>query len=344
MPVRVLIVDDSAFFRRRLTEILSLDPLIQVVGNASNGREAVDQVLALQPDVVTMDVAMPIMDGISAVREIMHRRPTPIFMFSSVTTGGAKATLDSLEAGAMDFMPKRFEDISSDREQVFNELRQRVVILGTRGVRTFRKPLAPLPCAPPQWSPTRPRRTLRLVMIGSSTGGPVALQEILTRLPKAFPLPILLIQHMPGTFTSAFAARLNQICQIEVREAEDGDLLTKGVALLAPGGKQMILDDRGIRVLIRESEPGLSYKPCVDLAFSSAAKALPGQVLALVLTGMGADGREGARALKQGGSTVWAQNEATCVVYGMPMAVVEAGLADQVLPISDLGPALVAGV
>ncbi|CAK0748613.1 Protein-glutamate methylesterase/protein-glutamine glutaminase 2 [Gammaproteobacteria bacterium] len=360
MPVRALVVDDSGFFRRRLTEILTADPMIRVVGSAANGREAVDQVLALQPDVVTMDVEMPVMDGIAAVREIMRRRPTPILMFSSLTSEGAKSTLDALDAGAMDFLPKRFEDIATEREQALNELRQRVCLLGRRGVRqpAVQRPAvqpppplkllqpatSPTPHATPHPAPHRARRDYRLVVIGTSTGGPVALQEILTRLPASFPLPLLLIQHMPATFTPTFAARLDQLCQVRVREAQDGDILTRGTALLAPGGKQMFLDDRGTRVLVRDSDPNLHYRPSVDVTFSSAARAFPGQVLALILTGMGSDGREGARLLKQGNSTVWAQNEASCVVYGMPMAVVEAGLADQVLPLSDLGPALAAGV
>lgn len=356
MPVRALVVDDSGFFRRRLTEILTADPMIRVVGSAANGREAVDQVLALQPDVVTMDVEMPVMDGIAAVREIMRRCPTPILMFSSLTSEGAKATFDALDAGAMDFLPKRFEDIAAEREEALNELRQRVCLLGMRGVRQLvpqRPPFQPLftkipPSTTlhsmPHPASHRMRRDCRLVLIGTSTGGPVALQEILSRLPASFPLPLLLIQHMPATFTPTFAARLDQLCQIHVREAQDGDLLVRGTALLAPGGKQMFLNDHGTKVLVRESDANLHYRPSVDVTFSSAARAFPGQVLALVLTGMGADGREGARLLKQGNSTVWAQNEASCVVYGMPMAVVEAGLADQVLSLSDLGPALAAGV
>lgn len=184
-----------------------------------------------------------------------------------------------------------------------------------------------------------PRSEYRLVVIGSSTGGPVALPEILTRLPENFPVPVLLIQHMPGHFTPSFAARLNQLCKIEVREAQDNDPIRRGVALLAPGGKQMLLDDFGTKVMIRDSD--LLYRPSVDVTFSYAARAFPGQVLAIILTGMGADGREGARLLKQSNSTVWAQDEATCVVYGMPMAVIEAGLADQILALPEIAPAVI---
>lgn len=343
MPVKVLVVDDSGFFRRRLTEILVADPLIKVVGSAANGREAIDQVIALQPDVVTMDVEMPIMDGITAVKEIMRRHPTPILMFSSLTNEGAQATLDALEAGAIDFLPKKFEDIANERERALAELRQRVYLIGMRGLRSLPtitpaiKTTAPLITIVPT---LRLRHDYRLVVIGSSTGGPLALQEILTRLPASFPLPLLLIQHMPANFTPTFAARLDQLCQVRVREAQHGDFILRGTALLAPGGKQMTLDEHGIKILIRESEPGLNYRPSVDITFASAARAFPGQVLALVLTGMGNDGREGARLLKQTNSTVWAQNEASCVVYGMPMAIVEDGLADQILPLSEIGSAL----
>jgi two-component system chemotaxis response regulator CheB len=183
---------------------------------------------------------------------------------------------------------------------------------------------------------------VRLVAIGTSTGGPVALQEVLTKLPASFPVPIVLIQHMPGSFTPAFAQRLNQQCAINVKEAADGDPLVAGTALLAPGGRQMVVEQRAGRAVVRitDSLPGQNYKPSVDTTFTSIAKAFPGQALAVVLTGMGADGREGAKLMKQGGSPVWAQNEATCVVYGMPAAVVDAGIADQILALGDIGPAL----
>ncbi|PKM44185.1 MAG: chemotaxis response regulator protein-glutamate methylesterase [Gammaproteobacteria bacterium HGW-Gammaproteobacteria-1] len=352
MPVRVLVVDDSGFFRRRLTEMLNADPRLEVVGAAVNGAEAVEQVVKLRPDVVTMDIEMPVMDGIAATRRIMSATPTPILMFSSLTTDGAKATLDALDAGAVDYLPKKFEDISRDQDEAKRMLCERVYSIGSkRGARPQRPPaavaaarpaMAAAPAARP--APVLPARRgqYRLVAIGTSTGGPVALQQVLTKLPGNFPLPLLLIQHMPGSFTPAFAQRLNQQCAIEVREAQDGDEPKPGLALLAPGGKQMVLEQRAGRTLVRitESAPGQNYKPSVDVTFNSVARIFPGQVLAVVLTGMGADGREGARLLKQGGSNVWAQDEASCVVYGMPAAIVEAGLADAVLPLSEIGAAL----
>ncbi|HGX91949.1 MAG TPA: chemotaxis response regulator protein-glutamate methylesterase [Candidatus Tenderia sp.] len=348
MPVRVLVVDDSGFFRKRLTEILSADKHIEVIGSAADGKEAIEQVKQLKPDVVTMDIEMPVMDGITAVRRIMESVPTPVLIFSSFATEGAKATFDALDAGAVDFLPKRIEDISRDRETARRQLCARVRLIGARGL--AHKQVMPAKMAakrvvhrsPPVASVPR-RGKYKLLAIGTSTGGPVALQQVLTKLPAHFPLPIVLIQHMPATFTPAFAERLNKLCAINVKEAEDGDVLTVGTALLAPGGKQMVLSKQGAQVVvrIRKSDAGQTYKPSVDTTFASAAEVLGGDVLSVVLTGMGADGREGARLLKSKGSTVWAQDEASSVIYGMPAAIAEAGLADRILALDDVAGDLV---
>ncbi len=348
MSVRVLVVDDSRFFRRRVAEILDADPMIEVVGNAGNGAEAIEEAARLKPDVITMDIEMPVMDGISAVRKIMASQPTPVLMFSSLTTDGAQATLDALEAGAADFLPKRFEDISKDREEAKQLLCRRVRALARRRVAALRTATVavgaarPATVAPPVSRRAAAGRPVKLVAIGTSTGGPIALLEVLRKLPANFSVPLLLIQHMPATFTPAFAKRLDQQCAIRVKEAADGDRLEPGLALLAPGGRQMSVERAGREavVRIRDGAAGETYKPSVDITFSSLAKLYPADTLAIVLTGMGADGREGARALKQGGSTVWAQDEASCVVYGMPAAVAEAGLADQVFALSEMGSVL----
>lgn len=374
MAVKVLVVDDSGFFRRRVSEILSADANIQVVGTATNGKEAIDQALALKPDVITMDYEMPMMDGITAVRHIMQRCPTPVLMFSSLTHEGARVTLDALDAGAVDFLPKNFEDISRNPEKVKQLLCEKVhsISRSNRRFSSYSTP-APQPAAAPAPAPSgissfgsssaapRPsapapaparapaasgsspapkRKAYKLVAIGTSTGGPVALQRVLTQLPANFPAPIVLIQHMPAAFTKAFAERLDKLCRISVKEAEDGDILRPGLALLAPGGKQMMIDGRGA-VKILPGDERLNYKPCVDITFGSAAKSYGDKVLAVVLTGMGADGREGARLLKQGGSAIWAQDEASCVIYGMPMAIVKADLADAVYGLDDIGRHLV---
>lgn len=371
MAVRVLVVDDSGFFRRRVSEILASDSGIEVVGTATNGREAIDQALALKPDVITMDYEMPMMDGITAVRNIMQRCPTPVLMFSSLTHEGARVTLDALDAGAVDFLPKNFEDISRNPQKVKEMLCDKVrsiarsnrrfgaptnstvsptvprassslasagssLASSTAARSTSTVPAARTPAAEPRSSAPPKRKAYKLVAIGTSTGGPVALQRVLTQLPANFPAPLVLIQHMPAAFTKAFADRLDKLCKITVKEAEDGDLLRPGLALLAPGGKQMMVDARGA-VKILPGDERLNYKPCVDITFGSAAKAYNDKVLAVVLTGMGSDGREGARLLKQSGSQVWAQDEASCVIYGMPMAIVKANLADAVYGLDDIG-------
>lgn len=375
MTVSVLVVDDSGFFRKRLTEILNASRDIEVVGTASNGREAVEQAEKLKPDVITMDYEMPVMDGISAVREIMKKRPVPVLMFSSLTYEGARVTLDALEAGAVDFLPKNFEDIARDTSELQRILRDRVLdVAGSRpGARPT--PAAKGPASPsarervarPSPRPTAPRtpepdtathapvarpgrksaaKHYAVVGIGTSTGGPVALQRVLTALPANFPAPIVLVQHMPASFTPAFAERLNKLCKIQVRQAEDGDMLRPGLALLAPGGKQMMVENRGGqgRVRILPSDERLNYKPCVDVTFGSLARSFPGKTLGVILTGMGADGKEGCRLMKQAGGTVWSQDEKTSVIYGMPQAVARAGLTDEVMALDDIGVRLVEGV
>ncbi len=350
MPVKVLVVDDSGFFRRRLVEIFSADPRLQVVGTANNGQEAVDKVQSLSPDVVTMDYEMPVLDGISAVASIMKLKPTPVLMFSSLTHEGARVTLDALEAGAVDFMPKNFEDISRDSAVVKHALVDRVLTVARTRVGGQLKPApavkvkeAPKPIVTDRGVIIpRARKKVSLVAIGTSTGGPMALQAVLTKLPKGFPTPLVLVQHMPAAFTHAFADRLNNICQITVKEAVDGDKLQPGVALLAPGGKQMMVDPRnGGCVRILEGDERLNYKPSVDVTFGSASKCYPGKVLSVVMTGMGADGREGSRMLKNSGSKVWVQSEDSCVIYGMPQAVEKAGLADDVIHLDHIGERIV---
>lgn len=380
MAVKVLIVDDSAFFRKRLTEILQKVDSIQVVGTARNGREAIDQAKKLNPDVITMDYEMPVMDGITAIGYIMKESPCPILMFSSLTHEGARVTLDALDAGAVDFLPKNFEDIARDATKMQEVLKNRILSVARKS-RLSPRTSSTSPTREPSASSVSSRDRLQriadgnanrlggrspaaatssaastggggrnalkhpvsVVAIGTSTGGPVALQKVLTKLPANFPVPILLIQHMPATFTPAFAERLNALSAIEVKEAEDGDVLQPGRAYLAPGGKQMLVGNRGGRasISILDGDERLTYKPSVDLTFGSVSKSYPGKVLSIVLTGMGADGKEGCRLMKSSGSTVWTQSEATCVVYGMPMAVDKAGYSDKSLDINDIAEQLV---
>lgn len=352
MTVSVLIVDDSGFFRRRLGEIISSSDQLKVAGTASNGREAIEMALKLKPDVITMDYEMPVMDGITAVRQIMAQQPTPILMFSSLTYEGARVTLDSLEAGAVDYLPKNFEEISKNSAVLRQRLIDRILTVAQAGKRSaltqaLKAPAAEVPPVKPRATPApapkpaaapakRASAAFDVVLIGTSTGGPVALQTVLSQLPADYPLPIVLIQHMPSTFTSAFAERLNSLCRITVSEAKDGDSLRPGVALLAPGGKQLMIV-RGGRVKVLPGDERLNYKPCVDVTFGSAANAFGGRTLAIVMTGMGSDGCEGARLLKQQGAEIWAQDEATSVIYGMPMAVANARLTNEILPLQKIG-------
>ncbi|MEX2365506.1 MAG: chemotaxis response regulator protein-glutamate methylesterase [Pseudohongiellaceae bacterium] len=348
MPISVLIVDDSSFFRTRIRGLINSHPDLNVIGEATNGREAVEKTVRLKPDVVTMDYEMPLMDGISAVREIMAKQPTPILMFSSLTQAGARVTLDALDAGAVDFLPKSYEDVGGGPNALKRALCEKILAMAGQArqhrvpVSTLARPsVAPAP-TPPARASARKRYTQRfdLVMLGTSTGGPVALQKILTQIPASFPVPILMIQHMPGTFTGAFADRLSRQCPLNIREAKDGDALRAGEALLGPGGMQMMLNGKG-RIKIFEGDERLNYKPSVDVTFGSAVKYYGSNILAVVLTGMGADGREGARLIKQSNGVVWAQESSTCVIDGMLSAVVKANLADEIIPLSDVARRLV---
>jgi len=378
MSVSVLIVDDSAFFRKRVAEILNSVSDIKVVGAASNGKEAVELVKKLSPDVVTMDYEMPVMDGITAVRHIMAEHPTPILMFSSLTYEGARVTLDALDAGAVDFLPKNFEDIARDAGEMQEVLKNRILTIAKKSktpvnssanyVSNSHEPVSNK-ATPHQNKSTKPTHTIAsrgkltqpsrskltptikpinhpvdLLVIGASTGGPVALQKVLAKLPANFPLPILVVQHMPATFTAAFAERLDGLCAITVRHGADGDFLKKGTAVIAPGAMQMIVSGKGRQIGVLSGDERLTYKPSVDITFGSAAKAFPGRVLAVVLTGMGADGREGCRLLKQSGSTVYTQSEKSCVIYGMPMAVDKAGYADASFDIEKIAEQIIGGV
>lgn len=330
MTIGVLIVDDSAFFRQQIRAIINAHPKLNVIGEATNGREAIDKTLRLKPDVITMDYEMPLMDGITAVREIMAKQATPILMFSSLTLKGARVTLDALDAGAVDFLPKSYEKVSGSNSSLRQVLVEKLVTLA-KPKTSFAPPAKPSHKS----APVRYSQKIELVMIGTSTGGPVALQKVLTQLPRNFPTPILLIQHMPGSFTGAFAERLNSQCQIGIKEAEDGDVLKPGVAYLAPGGQQMMVVGRN-KIKVMAGDERLNYKPSVDLTFGSAVKHYQNHALSIILTGMGADGREGARLLKQAKNIVWAQEGSTCVIDGMPSAIVRANLADEVIPLQDI--------
>ncbi len=359
----VLVVDDSIFHRRRLKEMIEQDDRLSVIETASNGKEALHKALTLHPDIITMDVEMPIMDGIMAVREIMQAAPTPILMFSSLTREGATQTFDALDAGALDFLLKEFDSQFTLNSKVGLRLRSKLLSLVRQRhpMRHMRKPRALAINAPKVFikseqsmstpvktstvnivnSVTKSGKRYQCLAIGASTGGPVALQQVLSTLPVHFPVPILLVQHMPATFTEAFAERLNHNCAIHVKLAEDNETLFPGVAYLAPGGRQMLVQGsrRAATLHITDIPDNgqIVYKPSVDHCFTSLANVFGGEVLSIILTGMGNDGTAGCRVLAQYGATVWAQDEASSIVYGMPGAVTKANLAKTNIPIEQIG-------
>ncbi|WP_119395012.1 protein-glutamate methylesterase/protein-glutamine glutaminase [Salinibius halmophilus] len=323
MPIKVLVVDDSSFFVSQIVAIINSHPQLSVVGTASNGRDAITQVEKLKPDVVTMDYEMPIMDGITAVKEIMRRSPVPILMFSSLTVTGARVTLDALDAGAVDFLPKFREEMRGSAE-IKRTLCDKILAVA-RPKSTITHTRAPA---------KRPTKRPDLITIGTSTGGPVALQRVLSKIQANILAPILVIQHMPASFTGPFSERLDQLCTLKVMEAKSDTSLQPNTVYVAPGGKQMMVSGRN-RIKIIEGDERLNYKPSVDITFGSAANVYGANVLAIVLTGMGSDGTEGARLLKGKGATVWIQDGASCVIDGMPSSVAKAGYSDEVIKLDD---------
>lgn len=345
--------------------MLEQDPSIQVIGHAVNGAEAVKKAIEFKPDVITMDVEMPVMNGITAVAKIMQAAPTAILMFSSLTHAGAQVTLDALQAGAADFIPKKFDDISSERSEAILVIQRRVKALArsrrlghnsdTRArvtpdpAQRSKLDISNFPARQPAFTKLQPSvsplpasgKRYKLLFIGASTGGPVALQKVISDLPNHFPYPVILVQHMPGTFTAAFAERLDKYTELKVKLAEDNDRLEKGTIYLAQGGKQIQVTGVGafakISITDAPKERALIYHPSIDFAMESLVSAFSGDVLSIILTGMGADGAEGSKLLKAKGATIWAQDENSSVVYGMPKAVAESGSCDRVIPLENIG-------
>jgi two-component system chemotaxis response regulator CheB len=347
-PIRVLVVDDSVVVRKIVTDVLSSDPAIEVVGSAVNGKLALGKVEALKPDLVTMDIEMPEMNGIEAVRAIRARRNrVPIVMFSTLTERGASATLDALSAGANDYVtkPANVGSVAQSMESVREQLIPRIKALTGRpagpGAAAARLPAAPVAARPPA-PRTAPTKAPAVLVIGSSTGGPEALARVLPALPASLPVPVLLVQHMPPVFTRQFAQRLDRLSALRVVEAVDGTPLRPGTVHLAPGDHHLTVrgSGRGATTTLSQDPPENFCRPAVDPLFRSAVTAYDGAVLSVVLTGMGSDGRAGASAIRDAGGTVVVQDQATSVVWGMPGAVATAGLADEVLPLDRIAEAI----
>jgi len=345
--VKVLIVDDSALMRNTLTGMIKSDPELEVVGIARDGIEAIEKVVSLKPDIVTLDVEMPRMDGIEALKHIMSEYPLPVLMVSSLTANGAQVTLDALDLGAVDFIPKNLEDLSVNIVKIREVLIDKIKAIAKRGIvhspviRTAR------PLKIPKPSEYKSHRKTGVIVIGSSTGGPKALQNIISKLPKEIPVPILVAQHMPPNFTAPFAERLNQVSVISVKEAEDKEPLKKGTVYIAPGSGHMgVLRKKITETLISISSNSEEYiyKPSVDALMLSVLEVYSGQVLGVILTGLGNDGELGMREIKNKGGRTIVQNEQTCVVYGMPKSVIQAGLADKVVPLDEIAGEIVNAV
>ncbi len=339
--IRVLIVDDSAFMRKALAIMLEGDPEITVVDTARDGIEAIEKVRQLKPDIVTLDVEMPRMDGITALRQIMREHPVPVIMVSSLTQEGARATIEALEAGAVDFIPKQHAYVSIEISRIRSELIEKIkAITRTRPHLRMRARATTRDGAPSLHFPDA-----QIIAIGVSTGGPRALQQVIPTLPANLPVPVVVVQHMPPHFTRSLAERLDSLSALPVVEAEEGMLLQAGQVFIAPGGRHLLVAmPNGKAVVHTPTEPATLHRPSVDVTFESVCRAFKGRVVAVVMTGMGRDGLDGARLIRQMGGKVLAQDEASCVVYGMPRAVVEAGLADAVLPLEQIGPTLARGL
>jgi len=343
-PLRVLIVDDSALMRHRLSRIIGADPNYEVVGHAKNGAECLAQLPALQPDVMTLDVEMPEMDGLSTLRRVMETRPTPVLMVSSLTESGARTTLDALALGAVDYLTKPTAGAPRGAggfgEELLRKLATTALASARRAPPSVDRP-APARAVPPlaAVATSQPGRADALVVIGSSTGGPQALDCLFDRFSPGASATFLIVQHMPPLFTRSLAARLARRSGMSVREGEEGDRLTPGHVLVAPGGSHLTIG-RGHRVHLDAGPPVHGVRPAIDRTLSSVADCWTGRCLVVILTGMGVDGASGARSLRARGAEVFAQDEETSVVYGMPRAVVEARVAPTVLPLEGMAPAI----
>ncbi len=339
--LRVLVIDDSAYVRKVVREILSRSPFLEVVGAARDGREALDLVEQLDPDVVTCDLIMPELDGVGFVREQMQRKPVPIIIMS-VAKETAEAALTALDSGAIDFVQKPTALASEKIFEVSNELIEKVKAAGN--IALNRLPTPPQPHIAATVEPSvAGTHSVDLVVIGISTGGPQALKRLIPQLPSDFPVPVVMVMHMPVGYTEMYAAKLNELSKLEVREAAEGDELKQGRVFLAPAGRHLTLKRNadGKVVTHLDARPfSTLHRPSVDVLFQSAAEVYRNRVLGVVMTGMGSDGKQGAAWIKSQGGLVFTEAESSCVVYGMPGVVVEAGLSDKNIALENMAHAI----
>ncbi|MFA6547035.1 MAG: chemotaxis response regulator protein-glutamate methylesterase [Limisphaerales bacterium] len=340
--IRVMVVDDSAVMRRAIATTLAKDPRIEIASTVHNGRAALEALNFMCPDVITLDIEMPEMDGLAALRELRKTHPRlPVIMFSSLTQRGTQATILALTAGASDYVgkPADLTNLAEALRCLETELLPKVRLFGERALAQQEVARLPKPGPGVIPQPSRLRRgTVEAVCIGVSTGGPMALAQIFTAWKFPLSVPVFIVQHMPPTFTTLLAQRLTSLGVMDVQEAKEGDAVVPGRAYLAPGGYHMevLRIEADVRIRINTDSPENSCRPSADVLFRSAAKVYGSGLLGVVLTGMGCDGMKGSQAILAQGGNILAQNEATSVVWGMPGAVVGAGLADAVLPLGDI--------
>ncbi|HUS63485.1 MAG TPA: chemotaxis response regulator protein-glutamate methylesterase [Kofleriaceae bacterium] len=338
MKVRVLVVDDSLFMRAAVAKLLTTDGRFEVVGQAKDGADAVDQAVKLAPDVITMDFNMPRMNGAEAVRAIMAKRATPVIMFSAHTRQGARETFEALAAGAVDFVTKPAGEVSADLRGIADDLIDK--LLGAAGARP--RVFAPIQASKPKglqhmstWPPTGPR----VLIIGVSTGGPAALSRLIPALPATTRFSTVIVQHMPASFTAQLADRLNSLSAVSVREARDGDVPAAGTVFVAPGDRHLEVSDGGV-LRLTDGAPVNGCRPAADVTMASAARVFGRRAIGLVMTGMGRDGAAGLTAIKQADGITLAQDRDSCVIFGMPKAAIDAGVVDEVLALDDIAARL----
>ena len=342
--IRVLNVDDSALMRQVLASLLAKDPEIEVIGSAPDPYIAREKIKALNPDVITLDVEMPRMDGITFLEKLMRGHPMPVVMVSSLTEAGCQTTLRALELGAVDFITKPKIDLREGMDEVAHDLISKVKAAAAANVK--RAASSGRPESKPLTSGSAMIKTTdTIIAIGSSTGGTEAVKDVLEVLPPNTP-PILITQHMPERFTKTWADRMNGLCRISVKEAEDGDSVLPGHALVAPGGYHMALERSGARYTVRinQDPPVNRHRPSVDVLFASVARYAGANAVGVILTGMGGDGAKELLTMKQAGAFTIAQDEASCVVFGMPKEAIKAGAVDKILPLGDIAGAVLAHV
>lgn len=345
--IRVLVVDDSAFMRRVISDIINAQPDMESCGIARNGEEALTKISELKPDVVTLDVEMPVVDGLQALEQIMRRDPLPVIMLSSLTQEGAEATMRALQLGAIDFIPKPSGTISLDIDKVADEIVRKIRVAAAARTKLTR--LKPATFIEPGPVPVKKKvlegRLDKLVVIGTSTGGPKALYEVIPKLPPTLPAGVLVVQHMPPGFTRSLAERLDTMSGLRVKEAEQGDEILPGCVYIAPGDYHLkVYQFSGsgkLGVNLTKDPPVAGHRPSVDAMFESVAKEFNSKIVAVVMTGMGSDGTEGCKKIKNRGGVVIAEDKSTCIVYGMPKSVIEARCADKVVPLPNIANEIV---